>query len=307
MRKLPAALLPLLASGLVCLSACNDGEPPPLDSGVDASRDGGGQDVAAPDGSPKIDSTLPDSSHPDATAADHRAPGDVVTASDAKHDAQADGGRPDAHDAGFCGDSGAACTGATTCTGGVCVDCGGPGEPCCGSGTCVAGTICSAQGYCTECGNPGEECCPATTCNDGGCCLANVCAASGSACPGLGGFFCNNSSCGYLDGGQASCGGPGQECCSVSGSGSGSASGTGSCTAPHVACTATTAAKVCEACGGAGQTCCEGTTCVGSSTLLCSNQTCVACGGAGEPCCLSTVDGGACGATFTCGSDLRCQ
>ncbi len=301
MTRLPfLALVSALSWGVVSLSAslsaCNNGEPPPLDAGTDASSDA--SDAAtgldgAHDTSTGKDVTVHDSGHADA-GEDHR------TTSDAPHEAaHADAETGTGVDAGLCGNTGAACTGDTVCYSGACAPTGQPGERCGTGEACTSGTLCNANGFCELCGGAGQACCAADECASGGCCVAGVCTPSGSICPFTGGGLCANSNCGNActDGGCAVCGGAGQNCC-----------GSVGCTAPAVQCETTVAgsgsgsagAKVCKACGGAGEACC-GSTCLGGS-LTCTTSSdglCVECGGAGELCCTAS-DAGACNGTLAC-------
>ncbi|KAI9006768.1 hypothetical protein DFJ74DRAFT_689355 [Hyaloraphidium curvatum] len=50
----------------------------------------------------------------------------------------------------------------TTCSGGICVACGGTGEPCCASDTCSEFNTCSS-GTCESCGGRAQSCCPTGT------------------------------------------------------------------------------------------------------------------------------------------------
>jgi hypothetical protein len=284
---------PWLALSVVCavsLFACDDGEPPPLDSGVvtdagDATADVVGKDT----GTTSKDTGTPTSkdSGADHTVADARG-------SDARTDVERDASHDSAMDsAGRCGDAGVVCGANATCWQGQCTASGQAAGELCGA-DCPSGTTCATSGYCTSCGGPGEPCCAANECASGGCCVAGVCTPAGSVCPFSGGMLCESSSCGNAcpDGGCSVCGGPGQKCCS----------GT-DCTAPAVYCVTTGsgsgASSVCEACGGPGQPCCE-SACLGDASVCTTSSVCAECGGVGEPCCA----GSAC-TTGTCTSG-RC-
>ena len=102
-----------LACSLLCLAACDDGEPPPLDSGVDAALDGVADGTPSPvdTGSPKQDATVHDAGHDVGGA--HDASGDTTLGGDAARDASEDVPLQG------CG-GGAICASGTVCIGGEC-------------------------------------------------------------------------------------------------------------------------------------------------------------------------------------------
>ena len=195
---------------------------------------------------------------------------------------------------------------------GVCVSCGGVGQPCCQSNICdhAYATCDTTSNTCVSCGGNNEDCCPFVPGEAKGRCddefnrqrcvleeTADIhgpgtctnCGYEGEVCcSGEGNRQCHSAflSCSDTSDLCESCGDNEEACCPDPESNFSTAPGHGKCRdLKYRTCVDDgSGGGVCKACGQDDGPCCHGDTCH-SFFSICLNSSCVACGNSGSPCC----------------------